>query len=90
MSLRPKQQSLTMEFECVKRKSRALVLFQGDNLSFVGFIFNQPTNAREYLEYNQYYNAASVFVTESGQPSEPPFDRKYIERRLQIQSGSGS
>jgi len=37
---------------------------------------------REYLEYNQYYNTASVFVTESGQPSEPPFDRKYIERRL--------
>ena len=41
---------------------------------------------REYLEYNGYYNAASVFITESGQPVDPPFDRNYIERKLQIHS----
>ena len=37
---------------------------------------------REYLEYNKYYNTASVLVTETGQPQEPPFDRSYIEKRL--------
>ena len=41
---------------------------------------------REYLEFNGYYNSASVFITESGQPVDPPFDRNYIERKLQIQS----
>ena len=41
---------------------------------------------REYLEYNKYYNTLSVMVTESGQPVDPPFDRNYIERRLQINS----
>ena len=41
---------------------------------------------REYLEYNGYYNSASVFITESGQPVDPPFDRNYMERKLQIQS----
>ena len=41
---------------------------------------------REYLEYNKYYNTLSVMVTESGQPVDPPFDRNYIERKLQISS----
>ena len=39
---------------------------------------------REYLEYNGYYNTLSVLVTESGQPVDPPFDRNYMERKLQI------
>ena len=39
---------------------------------------------REYLEYNKYYNAASVLVTESGQPEHPPFDRNYMEKKLNI------
>ena len=39
---------------------------------------------REYLEYNRYYSSASVLVTESGQPVDPPFDRNYMERKLQI------
>ena len=42
---------------------------------------------REYLEYNKYYNTASVLTTESGQPQEPPFDRNYMERKLQIAPG---
>ena len=37
---------------------------------------------REYLMYNGYYNTASVLVTESGQPVDPPFDRHYMERKL--------
>ena len=37
---------------------------------------------REYLEFNGYYNSASVFITESGQPIDPPFDRNYMERKL--------
>ena len=46
---------------------------------------------REYLEYNKYYNTLSVLVTESGQPVDPPFDRNFIERKLQISSSqSGS
>ena len=43
---------------------------------------------REYLEYNQYYNTASVLITETGQPQEPPFDRNYMERRMQIGGGN--
>jgi lisH domain-containing protein FOPNL len=30
---------------------------------------------REYLTYNNYNHALSVFLSESGQPSEPPFSR---------------
>ena len=39
---------------------------------------------REYLEYNGYYNTLSVLITESGQPVDPPFDRNYMERKMQI------
>ena len=41
---------------------------------------------REYLEYNRYYNAASVLVTETGQPSEPPFDREFLHRKFGVSS----
>jgi lisH domain-containing protein FOPNL len=30
---------------------------------------------REYLHYNHYNHALSVFLHESGQPTEPPFDK---------------
>ena len=43
---------------------------------------------REYLEYNRYYNTASVLVTESGMPRDAPFDRNYMERKMQITSSS--
>merc|ERR1712150_8520 len=43
---------------------------------------------REYLEYNRYYNAASVLVTESGQPVEPPFDREYLHKKFAISSAA--
>ena len=45
---------------------------------------------REYLEYNRYYNTASVLVTESGGPTEPPFDRNFMERKLQVTSSGGN
>ena len=41
---------------------------------------------REYLEYNKYHNAASVLVTETGQPNEPPFDRQYLQKKFGISS----
>ena len=41
---------------------------------------------REYLEYNRYYNTASVLVTETGQPSEPPFDREFLHRKFGVSS----
>ena len=41
---------------------------------------------REYLEYNRYYNSSSVLVTETGQPSEPPFDREYLHRKFGVSS----
>ena len=41
---------------------------------------------REYLEYNRYYNTSSVLVTETGQPSEPPFDREFLHRKFGISS----
>lgn len=39
---------------------------------------------REYLEFAGYRYTASVLGPESGQPAEPPFDRAYIERRLNL------
>ncbi len=45
---------------------------------------------REYLEYNRYYNSASVLVAESGQPSEPPFDKDYLHKRFSIAPSSSS
>ena len=41
---------------------------------------------REYLEYNRYYNAASVLMTETGQPNEPPFDREFLHRKFGVSS----
>ena len=39
---------------------------------------------REYLKYNNYMHSSSVFIAESGQPIEPPFDRNFISKELNI------
>jgi lisH domain-containing protein FOPNL len=39
---------------------------------------------REYLIYNNYLHSNSVLLAESGQPHEPPFDRNFIAKELNI------
>lgn len=39
---------------------------------------------REYMIYNNYLHSNSVFIAETGQPSEPPFDRNFIAKELNI------
>ncbi|KAF0687645.1 Aste57867_20629 [Aphanomyces stellatus] len=39
---------------------------------------------REYLEYNGYRHALSVFLPESGQPVEKPFQRRFLAQELNI------
>ena len=75
----------------VKAKIRAEVFTALDSeatgkppLSNESMIINEMI--REYLEYNRYYNAASVLVTEAGQPVEPPFDREYLHKKFGISS----
>ena len=45
---------------------------------------------REYLVFNNYNHTASVFVPESGQPEDPPFDRDYITKRLKVVEDANS
>eukprot|EP00397_Hematodinium_sp_SG-2012_P070237 GEMP01126989.1.p1 GENE.GEMP01126989.1~~GEMP01126989.1.p1 ORF type:complete len:132 (+),score=20.92 GEMP01126989.1:102-497(+) len=40
---------------------------------------------REYLEYNQYNHALSVFLAESGHPDEKPFPREFLARELKLE-----
>ena len=75
----------------VKAKIRAEIFTALDSeatgkpaLSNENMIINEMI--REYLEYNKYYNSASVLVTETGQPAEPPFDREYLHRKFGISS----
>ena len=75
----------------VKAKIRAEIFTALDaentgrpQLSNENMIINEMI--REYLEYNKYYNTASVLVTETGQPVEPPFDREYLNRNFGISS----
>ena len=75
----------------VKAKIRAEIFTALDaettnrpQLSNENMIINEMI--REYLEYNRYYNAASVLMTETGQPSEPPFDREFLHRKFGISS----
>ena len=75
----------------VKAKIRAEIFTALDaettnkpQLSNENMIINEMI--REYLEYNRYYNAASVLVTETGQPSEPPFDREFLHRKFGVSS----
>ncbi len=42
------------------------------------------------LRYNNYLHSNSVFIAESGQPSEPPFDRNFISKSLNIIEDSSS
>eukprot|EP00898_Chlorokybus_atmophyticus_P004027 jgi/Chlat1/4625/Chrsp3S05588 len=37
---------------------------------------------REYLAYNRYRETLSVFLPESGQPEDPPFDRRFLARTI--------
>ncbi|KAH7474379.1 Centrosomal protein 20 [Phytophthora ramorum] len=39
---------------------------------------------REYFEYNGYRHALSVFLPESGQPAEKPFDRQFLSSELNV------
>lgn len=39
---------------------------------------------REYLEYNNYNHALSVFIPESGQPLIPPFKREQLTKKLKL------
>jgi lisH domain-containing protein FOPNL len=39
---------------------------------------------REYLRYNNYHHSVSVFTSESGQPQQPPFDRNFIAKELNV------
>ena len=75
----------------VKSKIRAEIFTALDaentnrpQLSNENMIINEMI--REYLEYNRYYNSASVLVTETGQPSEPPFDREFLHRKFGVSS----
>ena len=45
---------------------------------------------REYLIFNNYTHALSVFLPESGQPERAAFDRGYITKRLGIQEDNRS
>lgn len=45
---------------------------------------------REYLLFNNYTHALSVFLPESGQPERPPFDRAYIAKKLNIEESNKS
>ena len=75
----------------VKAKIRAEIFTALDaettnkpQLSNENMIINEMI--REYLEYNRYYNTASVLTTETGQPSEPPFDREFLHRKFGVSS----
>lgn len=39
---------------------------------------------REYLTFNNYAHTLAVFLPESGQPTQPPFDRGFITKKLRI------
>ena len=39
---------------------------------------------REYLTFNGYQHTLAVFLPESGQPTNPPFERNYITRQLKL------
>jgi len=39
---------------------------------------------KEYMRYNNYHHSLSVFVSESGQPKESPFDRNFIAKELNV------
>lgn len=34
--------------------------------------------------FNNYHHSLSVFIPESGQPKQAPFDRKYIAKKLKV------
>lgn len=73
----------------VKAKIRAEIFTALDSdaagkpqLSNENMIINEMI--REYLDFNRYYNTASVLVTETGQPHEPPFDKQFLQNKFGI------
>ena len=78
----------------IKARIRAEIFTALDNdtvgkpkLSNENMIINEMI--REYLEYNKYYNTASVLTTETGQPAEPAFDREYLHNKFSVKSSKG-
>ena len=45
---------------------------------------------REYLSYNNYHHALSVFLAESGQPAQPMMERVHMARELKISEDARS
>lgn len=45
---------------------------------------------REYFNYMGYYHSSSVFISESGHPEEPPIDRHFISKELNVNEDSQS
>ena len=45
---------------------------------------------REYLIYNNYLHTNSVLISESGQPTQPPFDRNFMAKELNIVEDTSS
>ena len=79
----------------IKAKIRAEVFTALDSenagkpqLSNENMIVNEMI--KEYLEYNGYYNSASVLVAESGSPAEPPFDKEYLRKKFSISNNRTS
>lgn len=45
---------------------------------------------REYFTYNNYHHSLSVFLAESGQPSQPVMERTHIARELKVSEDARS
>lgn len=45
---------------------------------------------REYMIYNNYLHSNSVFIAETGQPTQPVFDRAFIAKELNILEDTSS
>lgn len=39
---------------------------------------------REYMEFNRYRHSLSVFLPETGQPLQPPFERAFLAQQLNV------
>lgn len=55
---------------------------ESQKLSQENMIINELI--REYMEFNGYSYSLSVFLPESGQPEQKPFNRDFITRKLKV------
>jgi lisH domain-containing protein FOPNL len=39
---------------------------------------------REYMEFNRYRHSLAVFLPETGQPAQPPFEREFLAQQLNV------